>query len=163
MLRPLLSLILLLGAQSFGGHASAGDVERDVLRALRANRIMRCPTAESCNQQSSTNALDVTIAFSSGSARLGGGARLNVQKFAARYRAATSSKSPVTLSGYTDGIGGEEYNRRLSNRRAIAVRRALIGNGLPPKSINTVAYGIRHAGSKTASPDDRVVVMRAAP
>jgi len=161
MLRTFAWLIVLLVVPLFAGRAGAGDAEEDILRALRAKRIMRCPMAESCNQQSSAHALDVTVTFASGSARLDADARSNVQKFAAGYRA--SGRLAVTLSGYTDAIGGADYNRRLSHRRAAAVRRALTNNGLPAASISAVGYGIRRVGSKTASRDDRIVVMTAAP
>jgi outer membrane protein OmpA-like peptidoglycan-associated protein len=163
MWRLLILAIVLLAAYSPGRHASAGAVEEDVLRSLRAKRLMRCPIAAGCNRDSPTSARDMTIAFASGSARLEGDAKSSIEKFVTHYRTEMPDRWPVTLSGYADGLGGEDYNRRLSRRRALAVRRALIDNhGFSPESIRMVAHGIRHAGSTIAAPEDRIVVMSAA-
>lgn len=47
----------------------------------------------------------------------------------------------VSIEGYTDSIGSEEYNRELSLRRADAVRRALIERGISSTRIETKGYG----------------------
>ncbi|EHM4467457.1 OmpA family protein, partial [Escherichia coli] len=44
-------------------------------------------------------------------------------------------------NGYTDNIGSDSYNMRLSERRANAVKDILIRNGVPDKDITTVAKG----------------------
>lgn len=41
------------------------------------------------------------------------------------------SQRKVNLTGHTDNIGGEQYNLELSKRRALAVKEALIGLGVP--------------------------------
>jgi outer membrane protein OmpA-like peptidoglycan-associated protein len=43
--------------------------------------------------------------------------------------------------GYTDNIGTEEYNQKLSERRAAAVRDYLVQSGVDPKIIATKGYG----------------------
>jgi outer membrane protein OmpA-like peptidoglycan-associated protein len=49
--------------------------------------------------------------------------------------------SKVTVTGYTDTVGGDAYNKALSMRRANAVRDGLIANGVAPGSINVVGSG----------------------
>ena len=47
----------------------------------------------------------------------------------------------IEVGGHTDTRGSEEYNQRLSERRAEAVKNELIGNGVLPDRIKAVGYG----------------------
>jgi len=47
----------------------------------------------------------------------------------------------VQIDGFTDSVGTESYNLDLSQRRADAVRSALIGRGIAPSRIGTQGYG----------------------
>lgn len=47
----------------------------------------------------------------------------------------------LTINGHCDERGSEEYNRALSERRALAVKETLTGNGAPADRINTIGYG----------------------
>lgn len=47
----------------------------------------------------------------------------------------------ISLAGHTDRIGSEEYNQKLSESRANAVRELLIGVGLPGEGIRAVGLG----------------------
>lgn len=47
----------------------------------------------------------------------------------------------VEIQGYTDGIGSVRYNLGLSQRRADAVRRYLIGQGVDPDQLTARGYG----------------------
>jgi len=48
----------------------------------------------------------------------------------------------VEIQGHTDNIGTPEYNQKLSERRANAVRDYLIGAGIAPSRIKTVGFGM---------------------
>lgn len=52
-----------------------------------------------------------------------------------------SSGQTVILAGFTDDRGTEEYNRSLGERRALAVREALIAKGVSASKIQTVSFG----------------------
>lgn len=52
-----------------------------------------------------------------------------------------SSSSSVIIAGFTDERGTPEYNRGLGERRAQAVRQALIGAGANPGLLQTVSFG----------------------
>ncbi len=55
---------------------------------------------------------------------------------------AGKSEYLVTLRGYTCSIGGEEYNLRLSSRRAEAIKKVLAEQyGIDPSHIETYFYG----------------------
>ncbi|QOG11187.1 OmpA family protein [Arcobacter sp. FWKO B] len=47
----------------------------------------------------------------------------------------------ATIEGHTDSIGNDAYNQKLSQRRAEAVREALISEGIEAKRLNAVGYG----------------------
>lgn len=47
----------------------------------------------------------------------------------------------VQVEGYTDSVGGDEYNMKLSQNRADAVRDFLISQGVPPGNITSQGYG----------------------
>lgn len=47
----------------------------------------------------------------------------------------------VRIEGHTDWIGSDEYNQRLSEARARAVREYLVGRGIAPERLVAVGYG----------------------
>jgi len=47
----------------------------------------------------------------------------------------------IVVEGYTDDIGSDEYNRRLSELRAKEVAKILIESGVDPKRVSYVGYG----------------------
>ena len=58
----------------------------------------------------------------------------------AKYLAANAA-TRVRLEGHTDERGSREYNIGLGERRAQAVRRALLLQGAADRQISTVSYG----------------------
>ncbi len=53
----------------------------------------------------------------------------------------TYKPSEVTVAGYTDKAGPNDYNVKLSERRAQAVSDALTGRGVPNRVVTEEAYG----------------------
>lgn len=51
------------------------------------------------------------------------------------------SKGDLNISGHTDDVGTAEYNQQLSERRAAAVKDALIAHGVAAKQITTKGLG----------------------
>lgn len=49
--------------------------------------------------------------------------------------------APAILGGHTDGKGKHEYNMKLSERRAAAVRDYLVAKGIPAASLTAKGYG----------------------
>ncbi len=52
-----------------------------------------------------------------------------------------SGNGEVIIAGFTDERGTEEYNRGLGERRALAVREALIGMGINGGRVQPVSFG----------------------
>ena len=61
-----------------------------------------------------------------------------IQQVASAVRSASST---LIIAGFTDERGTEEYNRGLGERRAQAVREALISSGVSGGRIQTVSFG----------------------
>ncbi len=53
----------------------------------------------------------------------------------------TQPERSIQIDGFTDSTGPAEYNRRLSERRARAVRDFLVGIGLDPKRLVVSGHG----------------------
>ncbi|RMG44819.1 MAG: OmpA family protein [Acidobacteria bacterium] len=64
-------------------------------------------------------------------------------------------KTAVVIQGHTDATGSEEYNQRLSERRAEAVRNQLITLGIDPARTVAVGYGERHPVAPNDTPEGR--------
>ena len=47
----------------------------------------------------------------------------------------------VLVTGHTDRIGTQQYNQKLSERRADAVRNYLVSKGMPKDKIETLGMG----------------------
>src|SRR3979411_2795085 len=47
----------------------------------------------------------------------------------------------ININGHTDRLGGAQYNQRLSERRAEAVRNYLVSRGFDSSKIETYGYG----------------------
>ena len=47
----------------------------------------------------------------------------------------------IRLEGHTDNVGGDEYNLKLSERRAAAVRDYLVEQSVPADSVVAVGLG----------------------
>lgn len=50
-------------------------------------------------------------------------------------------QTSIQVAGHTDSTGTEEYNMQLSQRRADAVKNALVGRGVNSARISTIGYG----------------------
>ena len=66
---------------------------------------------------------------------------------------AQEPKSMVLIEGFTDSTGSSSHNLDLSQRRADAVRQALVGMGVPGNKISTKGYGAAYpvAGNNYAA------------
>ena len=80
-----------------------------------------------------------TVYFASGSATLSQELMATIQQVAANYRSA--GNATVTLTGHTDTVGSPDFNTALSQRRADAVRNALVRAGVPAAAISGSGQG----------------------
>lgn len=79
------------------------------------------------------------VLFDFDSSNLNSGANKVVNELATflnNYRDRT-----VQIEGFTDSVGSAEYNKNLSQRRADALKQALIKAGISSQRITTIGYG----------------------
>ena len=91
------------------------------------------------------------VLFRTNKAQLKSGGMHNVQKLAAFLNQYPQHK--VLVEGHTDSTGSDSYNLELSDRRANAVRAALIDKGVSSDRVATRGYGEAYpvAGNDTAA------------
>jgi outer membrane protein OmpA-like peptidoglycan-associated protein len=54
-----------------------------------------------------------------------------------------SPEAQLTIEGHTDNVGSAEYNQKLSEQRAAAVRDALVNHyGVPAARLSAKGYGL---------------------
>ena len=79
----------------------------------------------------------------------------NVADFMKQYPATTT-----TVAGYTDSVGPDAYNQKLSERRANAVRAALVNDGVESGRVNAVGYGEANPVASNATEEGRALNRR---
>ena len=91
-----------------------------------------------------------SVLFDLNKSTLKTGATKNLDKLSEFMK--NDPKRNVMIEGYTDSTGKPEYNKRLSIRRAKAVRNTLVNDGINPQRIVTKGYGSHYslATNKTA-------------
>lgn len=97
---------------------------------------------EELNAKESGRGLVITLGdvlFRTNMATLEPGGRRNVQKMADFLGQYPQYKA--LIEGHTDSTGSEALNQGLSERRANAVKSALVGMGISPDRITTRGYG----------------------
>ena len=80
-----------------------------------------------------------TVYFGTGSSTLSPESMATIQQVAANYK--TTANATVTLTGHTDTVGSQDLNMALSQRRADAVRNALVREGVPAAAITAGGQG----------------------
>jgi OmpA-OmpF porin, OOP family len=61
----------------------------------------------------------------------------------------------IRIAGFTSASGTEDYNQKLSERRATSVREFLVSEGLIESSrLSTIGYGEKHPAAYEAEPKD---------
>ena len=66
----------------------------------------------------------------------------------------------LLVEGYTDAVGTDTYNMELSERRAEAIREALVARGVDTTRVVTKGYGKAYPVADNASVDGRAVNRR---
>lgn len=98
------------------------------------------------------------VLFRTNQAQLEPGGMRTVQKLANFLR--QYSQRQVLIEGHTDSIGSDHYNQELSERRANAVRVALIDSGISSGRIVSRGYGKSYPVASNDSADSRQLNRR---
>jgi outer membrane protein OmpA-like peptidoglycan-associated protein len=145
-------------AKADDARVAAGQVERDQIMLAARTREADNAKLEAANSKQETarvqaelEALKATstprgmvmtlgdVLFDTGRAELKSGASRNMDQLAKFL--VEHPERRVQIDGFTDRVGTDSYNEELSERRANAVREALISRGVEPSRIGTEGYG----------------------
>ena len=66
----------------------------------------------------------------------------------------------TTVEGHTDSVGSDSYNQNLSERRANAVREALISEGVDGSRVSSAGYGEARPIADNATDEGRAMNRR---
>lgn len=103
---------------------------------------------------------EVVVQFGFDSARLNGSARKQLDAFLKRLSEAGTGVS-LMVDAHTDSAGTDEYNQKLSGRRAAAVKQYLVEKGLANKSIALRGHGEAEPVANNEAEDGRAKNRRA--
>ena len=130
---------------AFAQEPTQQPTREQIIESLRAKQLTRCPRFDpkaGCGAPQPAGGIDVEIHFHPGSVGLGAAALSQLGKLSASLRTPEQKGAALLVVGHTDASGGDAYNQRLSERRAAAVKRFLVGTlRLPDDRVMAVGYG----------------------
>jgi outer membrane protein OmpA-like peptidoglycan-associated protein len=145
-------------AKADDARVAAGQAERDQIQlAARAREVDNAKAAtesaklEAARLQAEVDALKAKptprglvltlgdVLFDTGRAELKPGAGRTLDQLSQFLAEHTYRR--VQIDGFTDSVGTDSYNLELSQRRADAVKSALLSRGVDPSRISTEGYG----------------------
>jgi outer membrane protein OmpA-like peptidoglycan-associated protein len=141
----------------YGGDAVVSDAQ--IEQALQAPPAA-APTGMTRGlrvqpRTESKQMIDLNIPFEFNSSELQPQATAQLKQLRSALTSPGLSKDRFMVAGHTDAKGNPQYNQQLSERRAEAVRRYLVDNGVEPQRLQAVGYGAEHL-AQPDHPEDAV-------
>ena len=116
------------------------DRQGEFVRDRQGECVLVLDGTQGCDGPKSISlSADAFFDFDKAILKPAGKERLN--ELAAEIRRDHAKVKSISLAGYTDAIGTQQYNLGLSERRAKAVEAYLVENGVNPSIITTRGYG----------------------
>ncbi len=97
------------------------------------------PAGEAVNSDGCPQTVNLHINFENNSADILASSNAKLDKYADFLKAHTNYSAKIV--GYTDSRGSESYNKKLSQKRATAVMKALVQRGVNPSQITALGMG----------------------
>jgi outer membrane protein OmpA-like peptidoglycan-associated protein len=129
--------------------AASGDILCDldpncpkpVIERRHKPRGLRGVVIEGAPEQP-PNSINLFINFAYNSAELTSDARITLDGLGTALRDPKLAPYSFVIAGHTDARGGAEFNQKLSERRAAAVREYMISQfGVAPERLSSKGYG----------------------
>jgi outer membrane protein OmpA-like peptidoglycan-associated protein len=121
--------------QPDSGVVSAEEIRRQLTPPIPTRGLRR---PGSVVQQA---AISLSIPFDSNSSHLQRNATVQLRNLAEALNSDDLKTSRFEVAGHTDASGNADYNKRLSTRRAAAVKDFLVRSGVSATRIETAGYG----------------------
>lgn len=106
--------------------------------------------------------LSLSIQFDFDSSRIRAESLTPLGNLAAALVSPALMQSKFAIEGHTDAKGSAEYNRKLSDQRALAVKELLVSKGIDPARLFSVGKGsseLANASAPTAPENRRVKIV----
>jgi outer membrane protein OmpA-like peptidoglycan-associated protein len=171
-----------IGFLSFGHPAFADQVSRQqILTALTAQpkvasftdrlRLTRSMTFDDHDyavvSTQSKSAIDLEVNFDFNSAAITSKTEPQLDELGAALSDPQLRGATISINGHTDGVGGDAFNKKLSERRAAMIKQYLVDNfHLSATNLRTVGYGKtkpKNLSDLNAPENRRVEVVNLAP
>jgi outer membrane protein OmpA-like peptidoglycan-associated protein len=168
-----------IGFLSFGHPAFAEQISRQqILDALTtqpkiasfSDRLRHSRSITYDYEAASTQskpAIDLEINFDFNSAAITSKAEPQLDELGAALSDPKLRGATISINGHTDGVGGDAFNKKLSERRAAMIKQYLVDNfHLSAGNPRTVGYGKtrpKNASDLNAPENRRVEVVNLAP
>jgi outer membrane protein OmpA-like peptidoglycan-associated protein len=171
-----------IGFLTFGNAALAEQISRQqIVDALTAQpkiasfadrlRLTRSMTFDDRDyavaSTQSMPAIDLEVYFDFNSADITSKAEPQLDELGAALADPKLRGATISINGHTDGVGGDAFNKKLSERRAAMIKEYLVDNfHLTPSNLRTIGYGKTRPKNKmdpNAPENRRVEVVNLAP
>jgi len=130
------------------------DADKDKDGVLNEKDICpNTPLGEAVNEDGCPKTVNLHINFENNSATIKEESMPLIEQYAAFLKAHTNYKAEII--GYTDSKGSENYNQKLSQKRADAVLNALVNKGVNTKQLSAVGKGEVNPIADNATPEGR--------
>jgi outer membrane protein OmpA-like peptidoglycan-associated protein len=147
-----------LGGAVVGDQIQAGDQRLDATEAEIARNRALIDELKRQNLEVRETSRGVVvnlpdILFEFNRSTLTGDARRKLDDVASTLNTPSVRRRQISVEGHTDAIGSDDYNQRLSERRAEAVASALETQGVSPDRVRTRGFGKRYPIAPNSNPD----------
>jgi outer membrane protein OmpA-like peptidoglycan-associated protein len=172
----------IIGFLTCGTAAFAGQVSRQqILDALTAPpqvasfadrlRLTRSMTFDDRDYTVASvpplPAIDLEVYFDFNSAAITPQAEPQLHELGAALSDARLKGATISINGHTDGVGGDAFNKKLSERRAVMIKGYLVDHfQLSPANLRTVGFGKSKPKNRmdpSAPENRRVEIVNLAP
>ena len=142
MIRLLLVCAIVIGLVAAGPAIAQAPSSEDVVKALVPTKKLRGPRGLTVQGEDKPPSIDLYIPFEYNSDKLTTEAMLTLKRLGAALKDTRLSSYRFKIAGHTDAKGSAEYNQKLSERRAEAVRNYLVFQyDLEPDRIEAAGFG----------------------
>jgi outer membrane protein OmpA-like peptidoglycan-associated protein len=142
MIRFILICAITIGIVACQPASAQEPSTEDVVKALVPAKKLRSPRGLTIQGEDKPPSIDLYIPFEYNSDKLTTEAMLTLKRLGTALKDPRLGSYRFRIAGHTDAKGSAEYNQKLSERRAAAVRNYLVFQyDFEADRIETVGYG----------------------